>query len=206
MKHTKKRAKGTDRCYLRIYPLPGGSLWIGRVLIGEEQVGVTTTCDCPDDVFADADQQGFELDMVIEHRNTGNGKDPFSIVRLHAALEGSISADSLTSDERALFDKVLNEVGDSAHALNESLCADTTHNIKLKHLLTKACDARDGGQEAWCVQTTSEKLAVALTLNRFDWLQEMGCTIAEAIEHVGPQWVGMIPAAAKAIHNQALAQ
>ena len=45
--------------------------------------------------------------------------------------------------------------------------------------------------------STGERLVVALILNRPDWLAQMDYTIAEAIERVGPEWVRMIPAAAK---------
>lgn len=75
------------------------------------------------------------------------------------------------------------------------------NSYEFKHLLAKARDAATGGENAWSVQSTGEKLAVALVLNRFDWLQAMDYSIAEAIERVGPQWSGMIPAVAKAIRD-----
>ncbi len=43
-----------------------------------------------------------------------------------------------------------------------------------RHLLGKAREAKSGGREAWGVQSTGEKLAVALALNRADWLAEFG--------------------------------
>ena len=70
------------------------------------------------------------------------------------------------------------------------------------HLLRKVRDAATGGHSAWLVQSTGEKLAVALVLNRFDWLQAMDYSIAEAIERVGPEWAGMIPSVAKALQGQ----
>lgn len=73
---------------------------------------------------------------------------------------------------------------------------------EFRHLLGKARDAAVGGAEAWSPQSTGEKLAVALALNRADWLAAMDYTIAEAIERVGPQWVAMIPAVAKAIRDE----
>ena len=66
-------------------------------------------------------------------------------------------------------------------------------NPRYDHLLRKAQDAKRGGHEAWAVQSTGEKVAVALVLNRADWLAEHGYTIAEAIERTGPEWVEMIP-------------
>ncbi len=54
-----------------------------------------------------------------------------------------------------------------------------------QHFLQKAREARDGGIVAWRVQSTGEKVAVALALNRADWLTEIGYTIPEAIERTG---------------------
>ena len=50
-----------------------------------------------------------------------------------------------------------------------------------EHLVRKAHDAKRGGHEAWAVQSTGEKVAVALVLNRADWLAEMQYTLADAI-------------------------
>jgi hypothetical protein len=58
-------------------------------------------------------------------------------------------------------------------------------NDRYEHLLRKARDARRGGHNAWAVQSTGEKVAVALILNRAEWLAEMQYTIAEAIERTG---------------------
>ena len=64
----------------------------------------------------------------------------------------------------------------------------------LEHIVSKARDAAAGGFE---VQSTGEKLTSALALNRADWLAEMGCTLAEAIERVGPAGIALIPQAAR---------
>lgn len=61
-----------------------------------------------------------------------------------------------------------------------------------KQFLGKARDAQKGGADAWHCQSTGEKLAVALVLNRADWLQMMDYTIAEAIDRVGPEWLSKI--------------
>ena len=66
-------------------------------------------------------------------------------------------------------------------------------NDRYEHLLRKARDAKRGGHEAWTVQSTGEKVAVALVLNRADWLTQIGYTLPEAIERSGTEWVGMIP-------------
>lgn len=64
----------------------------------------------------------------------------------------------------------------------------------LNQIISKAREAKRGG---WGVQSTGEKLASALVLNRADWLAQMNYTIAEAIDRVGPEWMARIPEAAK---------
>lgn len=66
----------------------------------------------------------------------------------------------------------------------------------MNQIVAKARDAKRGG---WNVQSTGEKLASALVLNRADWLAAMDYTIAEALERLGPEWVSRIPQAAKLI-------
>lgn len=68
------------------------------------------------------------------------------------------------------------------------------------HLIGKCRDAAAGG---WSVQSTGEKLACALVLNRPDWLEHMDYTIAEAIARVGPEWVAMIPDVARELADEA---
>ena len=51
--------------------------------------------------------------------------------------------------------------------------------VHYEHLLRKSRDAKRGGHEAWAVQSTGEKVAVALVLDRADWLAEMQYTLAE---------------------------
>jgi hypothetical protein len=66
-------------------------------------------------------------------------------------------------------------------------------NGRYQHLLNKARDAKRGGHDAWSVQSTGEKVAVALVLNRADWLAEYHYTIPEAIERAGQEWIAVIP-------------
>ena len=75
-------------------------------------------------------------------------------------------------------------------------------NPRYDHLFRKAQDAQRGGHDAWTVQSTGEKVAVALVLNRADWLAEHGYTIAEAIERSGPEWAAMIPQVARQLVDQ----
>ena len=66
-----------------------------------------------------------------------------------------------------------------------------------EHLYRKASDAKRGGHDAWAVQSTGEKVAVALVLNRADWLAAISYTIPEAIERSGVDWVAIIPQIAR---------
>lgn len=73
------------------------------------------------------------------------------------------------------------------------------------HLVMKTREAAAGNLS--CL-FTGEALAAALVLNRGDWLAKMGYTIPQALERIGTEWVGMIPAAAEVINkaNAALAK
>lgn len=62
-----------------------------------------------------------------------------------------------------------------------------------RHFFGKTLDAARGGRSAWAVQSTGEKVAVALALNRADWLKDMDYTIAEAIDRTGSEWVAILP-------------
>ena len=44
-----------------------------------------------------------------------------------------------------------------------------------------------------------EALTAALVLNKPEWLSDMGYTIAEAISRVGPEWIALVPQAAKEV-------
>jgi len=65
----------------------------------------------------------------------------------------------------------------------------------LAHILAKTREAADRGSPG--PLSTGEALVAALVLNRPDWLIAMEYTIAEAIERIGPEWVRLIPTAAK---------
>jgi len=75
-------------------------------------------------------------------------------------------------------------------------------NDRYEHLLRKARDARRGGHDAWGVQSTGEKVAVALVLNRADWLAEVNYTIPEAIDRSGAEWVAVIPQVARQLTEE----
>ena len=71
-----------------------------------------------------------------------------------------------------------------------------------EHLVRKARDAKRGGHDAWAVQSTGEKVAVALVLNRADWLAEMQYTLPEAIDRSGQDWVSVIPQVARQLTEE----
>ena len=73
-------------------------------------------------------------------------------------------------------------------------------NDRYEHLLRKSRDAKRGG--AWTVQSTGEKVAVALVLNRADWLAQIDYTIPEAIERSGAEWVAVIPQVARQLADE----
>jgi hypothetical protein len=75
-------------------------------------------------------------------------------------------------------------------------------NARYDHLLRKSQDAKRGGREAWAVQSTGECVAVALALNRADWLAELDYSIAEAIECSGSEWAAFIPQVARQIAEE----
>jgi hypothetical protein len=72
-----------------------------------------------------------------------------------------------------------------------------------QHLLRKSLDAKRGGHAAWSVQSTGERVAVALVLNRADWLAEIDYTIPEAIERSGAEWVSIIAQVARQLEDEA---
>jgi hypothetical protein len=77
-------------------------------------------------------------------------------------------------------------------------------NDRYQHLLRKSLDAKRGGHAAWTVQSTGERVAVALVLSRADWLAEIDYSIAEAMERAGPEWVAIIPQVARQLADEAV--
>jgi hypothetical protein len=69
-------------------------------------------------------------------------------------------------------------------------------------LLNKARRVTRLGYCAWAAQSTGEKVVIALVLNRADWLEELGYTIAEAIERAGQEWVAIIPQVARQLAEE----
>lgn len=74
--------------------------------------------------------------------------------------------------------------------------------VEYKHLLGKARDAKRGGRDAWSVQSTGEKVAVALVLNRADWLASINYTLAEAIDRTGLEWLALVPRVERALRDE----
>ncbi|MBC3884934.1 MULTISPECIES: hypothetical protein [Oxalobacteraceae] len=72
-------------------------------------------------------------------------------------------------------------------------------DAEFRHYFAKAKDAKRGGKDAWDVQSTGEKVAVALALNKPEWLASLGYTLAEAIDRTGPQWIALLPRVERAL-------
>ena len=51
------------------------------------------------------------------------------------------------------------------------------------------------------VMSTGERLAVALILNRADWLAEENYTIADAVARVGEQWMEFVRPLSREFRN-----
>lgn len=72
------------------------------------------------------------------------------------------------------------------------------------HLCGKARDAARGGHDAWRAQSTGERLAVAVVLNRPEWIAEMGYTLAEAIDRIGIEWLALVLKAQRTLADEGL--
>ncbi len=70
---------------------------------------------------------------------------------------------------------------------------------EFQHLLSKARQVIEGSQATWEAQSTGERLAIAIVLNRWHWLKAMNFSIAEAMDRIGPSWCAVIPDVAKLI-------
>lgn len=66
--------------------------------------------------------------------------------------------------------------------------------MNFNHLMGKVRDAAMSGINA---MSTGEALAVALVLNRHDWLAQCGYTMAQALDRLDPDTIPLIPWAAK---------
>jgi hypothetical protein len=82
------------------------------------------------------------------------------------------------------------------------LRVNTTHP-EYRQLLAKARDALRGGRDAWAMQSTGEKLAVALALNRADWIAAMGYSLPEALDRVA-DWLAFVPEVARTLDRDAV--
>ncbi|MFC3715189.1 hypothetical protein ACFONC_03365 [Luteimonas soli] len=73
-------------------------------------------------------------------------------------------------------------------------------NDAIEHLLSKTRDAQALGHPG--PMSTGEALAVALILDRPDWLAEMDYTLADAIGRIDRGWLAAIPEVAKQFRNE----
>jgi len=68
-----------------------------------------------------------------------------------------------------------------------------------RELFAKARAVKAGGRDAFGVLSTGEQLAVALVLDRADWITECGYTLVDAIQRIGPVWLAELPYVAEAL-------
>lgn len=68
---------------------------------------------------------------------------------------------------------------------------------RIEHLTMKVRDAI--AMNGTGSMSTGEALAVALVLNRSDWLAKMDYTIAEALNRIDDDWIAIIPQVARSI-------
>jgi hypothetical protein len=61
-------------------------------------------------------------------------------------------------------------------------------------LTRQARASLEGGKKAWQAQSTSERLSVAILLDRPDWIKSMGYSLGGAITRIGPEWLARFPA------------
>lgn len=55
------------------------------------------------------------------------------------------------------------------------------------------------GKEHWQALCDLDKVAVALVLDRADWLKEIDYTLVEATARIGPEWLALMPRVAYAV-------
>ena len=77
-------------------------------------------------------------------------------------------------------------------------------NARSTFLLNRSRRAIETGHAGWASQPISERLAIALVLNRADWLEDLGYTIADAIDLIGKEWVSVIPRVSRQILDEEL--
>ncbi|KAF1702850.1 hypothetical protein [Pseudoxanthomonas kaohsiungensis] len=72
-------------------------------------------------------------------------------------------------------------------------------NSILQQIIDKSRQATAGGAAAI---SHGELIAAALALDRPEWLADMGLTLADAIDRLGPDWLAQIPAAARQLQSE----
>ena len=61
-------------------------------------------------------------------------------------------------------------------------------DVEYRHFVSKAMAAKEGGEAAWAVQSTGEKVAVALALNRADCVPALVARVWPLFRHVPSHW------------------
>lgn len=94
------------------------------------------------------------------------------------------------------------EGADRACVLRNEL--ETSEHLLLLMNIDKTeeeCLHRASIKQGWSCMSTGEKVAVALVLDKADWLAEMDYSMAEAIERTGSTWVALMPAVCRELRD-----
>lgn len=78
------------------------------------------------------------------------------------------------------------------------------HSERSTYLLNKSRRTIETNRASWAILPVREKLAIALVLNRADWLEDLGYTLTDAIELAGKEWVSVLPQVARQILEEGL--
>src|SRR5690606_16589460 len=63
--------------------------------------------------------------------------------------------------------------------------------------------AQEAAQQGIGTMSLGEALTAALILNRCDWLRELGYSIAEALERIGPEWTARLREVERQFYDEA---
>ena len=75
----------------------------------------------------------------------------------------------------------------------ESKNTNETKEDMLTRFHNKALLAATHGRKSWSSQSTQEKIAVAVVLNKAEWLKALGYTLADAVTAMERDWITAMP-------------
>ena len=71
--------------------------------------------------------------------------------------------------------------------------------VEFNTVLNKTRSVANGGHEEWLKLNQLERITVALVLNNPTWIMEIGLSMAQAIEYLGPERCAMLLAVEQAL-------